>query len=443
MRRVRILQIGDIHYPDWRLHQSNLDAKDRQFAPGITDGLRRSSFPAILRKIGQLSTGPSCHGVVFVGDFTTAGRSEYLEGVFRHFTLLCRRNGKEIETPLLFVPGNHDVNRADARDLGRLEKFRAMAQLAAKYHWEKVPSEQPVQVKLTGKDCSLNLILLNTAVGSWELHNLPEFLRDKLQAADTHTAALDLGSLPGAEVDPSAAPTIPPAKLVEQYYGQLDTPYVMPQMLDAVQRTLDEGDATFGVLVGHHNLLPQKIPRISPYGEMLNAGFVRSQILGLNRPIVYLHGHIHQDPVEVVSDPRLPDSKLVLISAPEIKDGFNEIVFYISEHDDLVGIRLIPHRARSEDGTLVEAAHCFISTISPSRANIDSKIYELFRRLKQYKEERSGDLLFWNEVQDLAGFDFQGEALEDALIMLHASHWIEIDDLNRPNKSWRIRVKGN
>ena len=213
-------------------------------------------------------------------------------------------------------------------------------------------------------------------------------------------------------------------------------------MLDTVQRTLDEGNATFGVLVGHHNLLPQKIPRISPYGEMLNAGFVRSQMLGLDRPIVYLHGHIHQDPVEVVSDPRLPDSKLVLISAPEIKDGFNEIVFYISEHDDLVGIRLIPHRAKSEDGTLVEAAHCFISTLSPSRANIDSRTFELFRRLRQYKEERSRDLLFWNEVQDLAGSEFQGEALEDALIMLHASHSIEIDDLNRPNKSWRIQLKG-
>lgn len=205
MRRIRILQIGDIHYPDWRLHPSNLDAKDSQFAPAITDGLRRSSFPAILRKIGQLATAPSCHGVVFVGDFTTAGRSEYLEGVFRHFTLLCRRNGEKSGTPLLFVPGNHDVNRADARDLGRLEKFRAMTQLAAKYNWEKVPSEQPVQVKLIGKGCTLSLTLMNTSVGSWELHNLPEFLRDKLQAADTHTAAVDLGSFPGAEVDPKGS----------------------------------------------------------------------------------------------------------------------------------------------------------------------------------------------------------------------------------------------
>ncbi|UIL26917.1 hypothetical protein LZK75_17355 [Rhizobium leguminosarum] len=90
----------------------------------------------------------------------------------------------------------------------------------------------------------------------------------------------------------------------------------------------------------------------------------------------------------------------------------------------------------------MEAAHCFISTLSPSRASIDSRTFDLFRRLKQHKEERSGDLLFWNEVQDLAGSNFEGEALEDALIMLHASHWIEIDDLNKPNKSWRIQLKG-
>ncbi|MBX5146684.1 metallophosphoesterase [Rhizobium lentis] len=442
MRRVRILQIGDIHYPDWEMAQSRVDAKDRRFAPGITESLQRSSFPSVLRKLRQLASSSSCHGVAFVGDFTTNGQTEYLNRAFQHFTLLCRGNGTAAQTPLLFVPGNHDINRTEALELGKLEKFRGMARVAEKFKWERVPLDQPVQVKLTGSGCQLDVILVNTAIGSWELQNLPGFLRDKLQSADATTEAVDLGdpqsdNLPAGSAIAAASP---PASLLDQYYGQLDTPYVSRPMLARLLEVLES--EPFGVVVGHHNLLPQKIPRISLYAEIVNSGFVRSQLLALNRPVVYLHGHIHQDPVEVVSDPRKADSKLILISAPEIKDGFNELVFFISEHNDLVGVRLIPHRTKIEDGTLIEAEHCFISTLSSSGAAIDENAFELLHRLKQHKVERRADLLFWNEVQSLASPDLEGEALEDALIMLHASHSLEIDDLNRPTRSWRIQLKG-
>ncbi|TIP27751.1 MAG: hypothetical protein E5X67_14125 [Mesorhizobium sp.] len=286
---------------------------------------------------------------------------------------------------------------------------------------------------------------MNTSIGSWELQNLPEFLRDKLKTEDWSTP-IDLGS-PASMDDGPATPAavLPPEKpqdLLDQYYSQLDTPYVSALMLTGLMEHLLQPGRAFGVIVGHHNLLPQKTPRISPYAEMLNAGFVRAQLLSVGKPVLYLHGHIHQDPIEVISDPRNPGSQVISISAPEIGGGFNELVFFITDQDDLIGVRVVPYRTRPEDGTLVEEEHCFIPTSSNSRTSLDENTFGLLVRLRQYRVERGRDLLFWNEVADLVRSNPVADTLEDALIMLHASQEIGIHGLNRPNKDWRIQVKG-
>lgn len=446
MRRIRILQVGDVHYPDWQLVPSEIDAKDQKFAPNISENLRSSAFRAVLRKLRHLASSDTMHGVVFVGDFTSRGRSEFLEGAFRHFSLLCRGSGAASQTtPLLFVPGNHDVDRKDALELGTTEKFRRISQLAARYGWQPVPLDRPVPVAVGRNGNNLEILLVNTSTGSWELQNLPEFLRDKLKTEDWSTP-IDLGSSSSFDDGPAApavvAPPGLPRDLLDQYYSQLDTPYVSATMLSSLMEHLLQPGRAFGVIVGHHNLLPQKTPRISPYAEMLNAGFVRAQILSADKPILYLHGHIHQDPIEVVSDPRKPGSQLISISAPEIGTGFNELVFFITDQDDLIGVRVIPYRTRPGDGTLVEEAHCFIPTSLNSRTFLDENTFALLRRLKEYRTERSRDLLFWNEVADLIRSTPVADTLEDALIMLHAAQEIDIHGLNKSHKDWRIQVKG-
>jgi hypothetical protein len=449
MRRYRLLQVGDVHYPDWEPFQSDVDAKDQRFAPNITESLRSSALRQVLRKIRGRLSKDVFNAVVFMGDFTSRGRGEFLPGAFQHFTLLCRNRGDASESvPLLFVPGNHDVNRDEARDLGATEKFNGMKLLAEKFGWRAVPINQPVKAEVFDDDGKAYVTLINTAIGSWELQNLPEFLRDKLVAADQASAPLDLG---GEGMPEESAPAKPlstkesaPTDLVGQYYGQLDTPYVSNQMMTGLMESLHEPGSTFAVVVGHHNLLPQKTPRITPYAELLNGGFVRSQLLSANKPIIYLHGHIHQDPIEIVSDPHHAHGKLVSISAPEIRSGFNELVFFVSEHGDLVGIRVIPYRSKLEDGTVEMGEQCFISTLPPWRAALDDVTFDLFSKLKDYRAKRSQDLLFWNEVQKIAdvGGAFSADALEDALLMLHASQFIEVDGLNKPNVEWRINLRG-
>jgi hypothetical protein len=81
------------------------------------------------------------------------------------------------------------------------------------------------------------------------------------------------------------------------------------------------------VVVAHHNLLPQRLTRLAPYTELVNSGAVRSSLMEAKRPILYLHGHIHTDPVEVLSVPG--GDALACISAPAAETGFNvvEVVF--------------------------------------------------------------------------------------------------------------------
>ncbi|TIN49589.1 MAG: hypothetical protein E5Y30_44775, partial [Mesorhizobium sp.] len=66
----------------------------------------------------------------------------------------------------------------------------------------------------------------------------------------------------------------------------MDTPYISREMLAGLQELLQQPDMRYGIMIGHHNLLPQKTPRITPYAEMLNSGFVRTQLLQGNKPIV-------------------------------------------------------------------------------------------------------------------------------------------------------------
>ncbi|UIJ91434.1 metallophosphoesterase (plasmid) [Sinorhizobium meliloti] len=446
MRRVRILQIGDVHYPDWQASASDIDAKDNKFSPTITGKLRGSSLRAVLSKLRRLALTQSLDAIAFMGDFTSRGETSYISAAFQHFSLLCRARGRTSQAlPLIFVPGNHDVNRKDALELGSTEKFSAIAALAERFGWESIPVDQPVHFSLPPRSNCANVMLVNTAMGSWELQNLPEFLRTRLKKLDSSSEPVDLGVTDTSVHSPATPPEEPAAAAVikdleDQYYGQLDTPYLSGSMLSGLMSLVHQRETRFGIVIGHHNLLPQKTPRITPYAEMLNSGFVRSQLLLSDKPIVYLHGHIHSDPVEIVSDPRSPNGKLICISAPEIHAGFNELVFFITDHGELVGVRLIPYRTNVADGTISEGSHCFISTIASGKAALNGATFDLLRRLRDYTKERGRSLLFWDEVVDATSAGSQTQDLEDSLLMLQAARIIEIDGLTKANSEWRIKI---
>jgi hypothetical protein len=98
------------------------------------------------------------------------------------------------------------------------------------------------------------------------------------------------------------------------------------------------------IVLAHHNLLPQKTLRIAPYTELLNSGELRSQLSSLSAPVVYLHGHIHDDPIEIISRPESDAAPLICISAPEFRKGFLAVRFAYTSNGIPLGVEVLQHR---------------------------------------------------------------------------------------------------
>jgi hypothetical protein len=132
----------------------------------------------------------------------------------------------------------------------------------------------------------------------------------------------------------------------------LDTPAVHSEAISALTRALGAGTHQEAAFVcGHHNLVPQDVLRISPYTEMVNSGAFRAAMMNAQRPIIYLHGHIHQDPITILRDGSDAQSMLILVSAPLLEDGFNVVVIEFDDDGIALGCNIEKYR-------LVSAGQC-------------------------------------------------------------------------------------
>jgi hypothetical protein len=108
----------------------------------------------------------------------------------------------------------------------------------------------------------------------------------------------------------------------------LDTPAMAKEDIEQLCDRVREVPLTaIPVILSHHNILPQAQLRLDIYTELINAGTVRSRLCGLNRSLIYCHGHIHENPVEIVHDARNLRSQVICISAPQFSRGYNSLTF--------------------------------------------------------------------------------------------------------------------
>lgn len=130
-------------------------------------------------------------------------------------------------------------------------------------------------------------------------------------------------------------------------FEQLDTPaFLATQVDDAVAILKRTSEDTLPLVVAHHNLLPQVEPRVQPYGELIDGGLVRGRLAGLDRPLLYLHGHTHKGRMEVVTEPSTKWSRIICVGAPSLVDGFNLVRVEFSQGGYPVGCVVERHRRR-------------------------------------------------------------------------------------------------
>lgn len=431
MATVSVLQLGDVHYPDWSNERTTLDEKDGSVAPSILKHLTHVPMREVLNSISQQANNHE-NGVIAMGDFTSRGDKAALNAALNHLSWLTKDARIADSKPVLFgVPGNHDVNRDDAISMGIDGKFDEMNRMARLAGWCEFPVMDAIHHQIrVEKSAKVHLFLINTTLGSWEKYLLPEALQPALE-----NDQLPTGMVTG-KVDAELVPTVESnaGGLIDDYYDQLDTPFVSAKSLNTLIETISKiPQKEVVVICGHHNLLPQAIPRISPYAELMNSGIFRQALLKLARPIVYLHGHIHEDRIEKIEDPRLRGSRIYCVGAPALTEGYNALHFYFDPKGNAIAMRLVPWRFSEEKKIFSESKQ--------NRLTANLMAHNRFRKSKL--AIATSEVLknlsranFQELVEEIDDDSVERQEIESSLIELAVLGEVEIEHIDRPIDDW-------
>ncbi len=450
MKTTRILQIGDIHLPEWAASEIDVDEKDSEFSDEIIQDLKHSRLSEVLKGINKTANSGTIDAVFLMGDLTSYGKKEYIAPAMKIMDTLLQDAGSVPRPKIFVVPGNHDVSRDDAKEFGTLGKFAHFREAAENLDWASPPVEGACTFDLFAAGSStepLTTILVNSSIGSQSLHLLaPEIEKSIVESEGGSRQPVVILSESiingGSEAPDFGGARTSGQSLSEQRYRHLDTPYVSKEAMSNVIQTSSAASSGTVLMCAHHNLLPQRIPRISPYAEMLNAGFFRSALLDTNKNYVYLHGHIHDDPIEVIERPserfgNIRSNAIITISAPPIWQGYNEVALFHDQSGDVFLIRVTLYRLNASGfvGNFSDQDTRFIPLVGRNEVLLTSKMIKLWEHL------RNNTRTFPEIVQSLS--HFEEDELENALMAIFCAGLIEIKNLGLPRHRWRISTLGD
>lgn len=365
-RRLSLFQIGDVHFgsPDFG---SEFDSDSSgEFSASFTlaaGGIRSRRVAQVLMQ--ELRARDGLKHLVLMGDVSNKGDLKVFQEGMEYIVKLCKGSlsDTECEKHISSVPGNHDIDRSLHDDKSLDKKFLELNKILDSFGLQQFSLTTSLQTRtLKSGATDVELFLLNSCYGCGALLNkkpvehdeLVKFLRDHAYPEERpEDPAAPIASAPADRRELLDIPLIPDQMLLE----------VGHRVSERTKRASNPG-SYLPVLVSHHNLLPQALPRIKMYGELLNAGRVRTTIEGLNRTVLYLHGHIHDDPVEILHHPKFKQSKLIAISAPAFRRGFNIIDFYENDYNQIYAVEVSAFRVTESGGSL-EAFTTPISLLEP------------------------------------------------------------------------------
>jgi hypothetical protein len=343
MKRLRFYQIGDIHFPD-RLKKHFCDDKDNRFPSQLKRITEVNVFESILRdlvkniedNLGIFS------GILFCGDLTSRGDiTGYTECVAKFKEILNFDPIGELPRETIHVvPGNHDIERSSYDPNAKLEKkFEPIQKV-----WENVGlsvlATMQFRSEIIEKDhCKAKIYSLNSCWGCSEYRQYPDDLRGQImkRVGLKYSKFIKENNF---------------EKAFSLIGEQLDSPSFFSEDLQCIVNDISSTSSDYlPIILTHHNLLPQSEPRLALYAELINAGNARAAFLSCNRPLIYLHGHIHKDPIEIISN-SVSQNKLISISAPEFTSGYNAIDIYFSELEKPIGCHINQVRFDEQSGII-------------------------------------------------------------------------------------------
>jgi 3',5'-cyclic AMP phosphodiesterase CpdA len=441
---IRILQIGDIHLPEWSPTPSPVDLKDKAFSTEIVRDISNERLRQVLRRIHDIGASGGIDCVAVMGDFTSYGKSNFIGPAIEIIDSLLRGKSGE-RPPVVGVPGNHDVDKPTAAKLGKKGKFNTILAEFEKRDWKRAPIDECLSHDIPmGDSGNLSILLLNSSIGSWSKHILPKALQADFKDSDLTKSPIAASAAATEDLAPVnvVAQLAEPATRDDQLFTQLDTPYISRNSLETLNQKLAKCEHRTTVLVAHHNLLPQRVPRILAYGELLNAGAFRDFLHQSQKNIIYLHGHIHEDPVECVFAPKRDFSEtettqIVTISAPRLTDGFNEVSLFIDDDGEVFLVRVTKYRPDRLNmiGNFSDQETLHI----PMLTKFGDLITGAGRKIWQIIKDEGR--LNWREVLDRTrALEVSEETLEYTILKLFCCRLIRVSQLGRSRKKWVVEA---
>lgn len=400
----------------------SIDNKDNRFPPDLLGKLASTPVKTVFRTIYQLLEKGGPQAIVFMGDVTDYGDLTGFQAGCRYIAdaLELAEDGKHSGIGVALVPGNHDVDRKLAVAPGVSTKFKPLQQAVAKAKLPPIPVDSPVWLQCASSPCAIHIALLNSCWGCGAKEFIPQEFADRVQRAIEEAIADD-----------------PTNKAMKTYYDrQLDTPAFSESSLYQLLEGVGSMAGTDLLMVcAHHNLLPQRQTRLAPYTELVNSGAFRGSLIELQRPVIYLHGHIHEDPVEVLAQPG--SYPLVCISAPEASHGFNVLDTLFTKGGIPLSINIVPWRF-DKSGFLRPQRSRSAALIGPRRRSADTVVADLYAELLRQRACYWDSVLKFDCLKDVASPE---GIVEEALELLEADGRIEIENHDLPPRNWIIEAR--
>jgi hypothetical protein len=419
---MTILQVGDVHLVRTAKLGRPLDDKDRRFPTDLRHLMGTAPVKVVFRTLHRLLEKGGVDLLLFMGDLAEQGGLDGYKSCVRYLAeaLQLGTGRRFADLPLGIVPGNHDVDRVLAAKPGLKAKFQPLQQALASMGLPAMPVDAPIWLKTSDGLCRIDVALLNSCWGCGAKEFIPEEFRDEI------VKAIDAAITAGRD-----------SRATQAYYDrQLDTPAFSA---DTVQRLVEDVAALPGgsllVAVAHHNILPQRLPRLAPYTELVNSGAMRSALSGLGRPVLYLHGHIHEDLIEILQTPG--GAPLVSISAPEVSNGFNQLDLVFTPTGLPLTCSIRPWRF-DESGVFRGRPRQVIPIGAGRRRPPLLAMNVIYERVVTDHDCYWATLV---KVASAAGAASPEDATEEALEMLAADQLVTIDNYDVGREHWMVRSK--
>lgn len=335
MERVRVFHVGDIHFPEGRVdsgsdeYDAGMMANAQIIAPYPLEAVAKDLYEQAQRYVGT-------RVLAVCGDLTSRGDKDYYRAAVAWFSEAMQLEGWDVPT-LMVVPGNHDVSRPDVEHPEE-DKYKKFDHLDAAWRDQGLPVLDCRHLRVnTIQQGAASVILasLNSCLMCGSYRPIPDTVADEMH------------KLVDAESNAGENTTL--HTIVDAVFStaaeQVDAPGVANEHLQQLNNVLQNaGPETVAVILAHHNALPQYRPRINIYPELVNAGALRETLVRSQTPAVYLHGHVHNDPVETVEDHSADGLQACFIAAPELRDGYNIVDVVLAQSGHLLGLEVRPVR---------------------------------------------------------------------------------------------------